>query len=106
VLTKEYKLKITLHSLSQKDLDFSKPILDRVEAELGLKLDRIEEILLKKNLQDYHPKSLEMDGCILVHRSNGRLLLTDKNGIYDQFIKRMYHRTSKILKNGFFDLTN
>jgi hypothetical protein len=79
--------------LDQKSLDFCSPALERVEEELGLKLEKHCEILLKKNLPNYQPMSKEMDGCLLIHRSNGRLLLTDKNGIYDTFIKRMYNRT-------------
>jgi hypothetical protein len=66
-----------------------------VREELNIKLLSTEEILLKKKLKTYKPMLREMDGCILVHRSSGRLLLTDKNGIYDTFIRKMYNRTSK-----------
>jgi hypothetical protein len=85
-----------MHSLKQKTLDFCKPVLRRVQEELNIELLTTEEILLKKNLKKYSPPLRNMDGCILVHRSSGRLLITDKNGIYDQFIRKMYNRTGKL----------
>jgi hypothetical protein len=32
------------------------------------------------------------DGCILIHKNSGRLLLTDENGLYDHFIKYIFEK--------------
>lgn len=50
----------------------------------------------KEYSQEINKKSEEYqgDGTILIHKNDGRLLITDKNGIYDSFIR------SKIIQHG------
>lgn len=95
MVLKPYKLKLGVHSINSNGFEFCKPILHRVAEELNIEIEVQEEKLQKKNLKNYKPNSnLKVDGCILVHRDDGRLLMTDRNGIYDSFIREMYKKTS------------
>ena len=63
-----------------------------------------KELLKKKQFQEYAPenesllesimfpqkKQSNSDACILIHKGDGRLLLTGKNGIYDNFIRQKF----------------
>ena len=97
---KPYKLRMSVHSTNSSGLEFSKPILHRVAEELSIEIIVQEEKLQKKKLKNYKylakAGQIKPDGCILVHRDDGRLLMTDRNGIYDSFIREMYKQTSKI----------
>lgn len=88
-------MKLSLHSLNEKGMEFFKPMLMEVTKKLDLKIFIKEEILKKKGLKNYKMSSDNADGCVLIHRDDGRLLITDKNGIYDNFIRKMYNKTSK-----------
>lgn len=94
-----YELKLSLHSLNSKGVGFFKPVLKRVTKKLDLKTYIKEEILKKKELKNYSVGDRKVDGCVLIHRDDGRLLITDKNGIYDNFIRKMYNKTSKEFAN-------
>ena len=47
---------------------------------------------MKSKLENYKPKSTA-DGCILIHKIQGRLLLTDSNGLYHDLILRLLEVT-------------
>lgn len=70
-------------------------MLERVTEDLGIKVNLHEEILRKKDLRNYQVYKGETDGCILIYKNNGRLLLTDKNGIFDDFIRKMCQKNCK-----------
>jgi hypothetical protein len=76
-------------------MEFFKPLLKHLVEELDLKIMVTEEILKKKETKNYKVKNHDIDGCVLIHKDDGRLLLTDKNGLYDNFIRKMYNKTSK-----------
>ena len=90
-----YELKLSLHSLKAKGIDFFMPLLKKVAEELDIKIMIKEELLKKADLKAYKHEADKVDGCMLIHRDDGRLLITDKNGIYDKFIRTMYNKTSK-----------
>ena len=62
--------------------------------DLGPKYSFTEEILLKKNLRNYKLDSKANDSSvnisILVHKVDGRLLLTGKSGIYEDYIREKF----------------
>lgn len=92
---KPYKLKLKLHSLKEKDLKLFEPLLTKAAEELDLDLETEQEILKKKNLKNYKPPDDKWDASVLVHRNSGRLLITDRNGIFDTLIHKLFAKTSK-----------
>ena len=98
MILRPYKLKISVNSITSSGLEFCKPILHRVGEELSIEIEVHEEKLQKKKLKAYKSEFDDtrnrIDGCILVHKDDGRLLMTDRNGIYDSFIREMYNVTS------------
>ena len=92
---RDYNLNIKFFSLSQVCIDYIKPYFEECAEELKLKINISKEILFKSKLKKYSARKEKADCGILIHREDGRLLLTDKNGIYDKFIKEILQKMSK-----------
>ena len=86
-----------------KNMSFIRPFIRMAADDLKLKVNVFEEQLKKRDLRKYKiPKPSTtygnyfgkqkkvLDATILVHQDDGRLLLTDRNGIYDKFIKERF----------------
>ena len=85
-----YEIGVNIASLKQDHINKVKPFLIGSLEDLGVSYTFTEEILLKKNLRNYKMKSGQKEGqnmTILVHKVDGRLLLTGKSGIYEDYIR-------------------
>ena len=54
-----------------------------------MKLNFRKNLLLKKNLDEMKIKE-ELDAGIIIHRIQGRTLLTDDNGYYNNLLKQLF----------------
>jgi len=64
---------------------------------MNLPLPKIEtsrKLLTKNALRGFSCKDLVTDIVILVHKCEGRLFLTDRNGFYNDFISNSYKKTN------------
>ena len=87
-----YEIDIKVFSLDPECIDFMESSIEnaRKKIKIGVKIKK--EIQLKSKLKTIQPDFDDCDGCILIHKNSGRLLLTDENGIYDHLIKLAYDR--------------
>lgn len=87
-------MKINIASLKQSHIEKVKPFLLGSLEDLGVKYEFTSEILLKKNLRNYKldkkSNSEEHNISILIHKVDGRLLITGKSGIYEDYIKSKF----------------
>lgn len=90
-----YRLTLSIHSLDKKGLDIVEPVIKQAAEDLGIEIILKEEIFKKKELRNYKQPDSKIDGSILIYRNNGRLLVTDRNGIFDDFIRKMCQKTCK-----------
>ena len=95
-------MNINISSLKKSNMEKIKPFLIGSLEDLGVKYAIWEEILLKKKLRNYKLDSksntLEHNISILVHKIDGRLLLTGKSGIYEDYIQTKFrHYKGRIL---------
>ena len=89
---KPYKVVIKVFSLDSECIDFVKMSVENVRKKIKIDVEIEQEILLKSKLTNIDPNFEDCDGCILIHKNSGRLLLTDENGLYDHLIKLAYDK--------------
>lgn len=83
-------------SLSDKLINGYLPFIEKACKGINLKYSLNKQILKKRTLSDY--KSMDESDCSLIlHKNEGRLLLTDKNRLYDFLIKRELRRKSNFI---------
>ena len=90
--SKPYKVNIKVFSLDSECIDFMISSIDIVRKGIKLEVETKKETLLKSKLKNIDPDFSECDGCILIHKNSGRLLLTDENGLYDHQIKLAFEK--------------
>lgn len=98
---KPYELKLSLHSLNEKHIEMVLPLINQAADELNLKLKIVRDVFKRSSLKNYAPNEENSDASILIHMNSGRLLLTDKNGIYEEMIKKLFIKTSRLGDNKF-----
>lgn len=78
---------ITLMSLKSSDIMMVKDLLISLAGDIELKIQ--EKVLLKSQLRGFSFEETS-DLLILEHRAEGRLLLTDRNGFYNDLLSSAY----------------
>ena len=94
---KQYNLNLVIYSLSDKLMNEFTPEVDAACKRLGLPFKSTRQLLKKSELVNFTTGPENIDAAILVHRNEGRLLLTDENGLYHNLIRKEFSRLS-ILK--------
>jgi hypothetical protein len=97
-----YKLKIKNYKLTLSVVAVTSRLIDKFSEDIQIaccKLDlpyEIQRHLVKRSeLNTYEIKD-QSDLTVVLHRNEGRLLLTDKNGIYDAIIRKEFQAKSKL----------
>jgi hypothetical protein len=73
-------------------------IMEEIEAgceKLNLPFNVAKNVLKKSDLAKYKPQNTS-DLSIILHKTEGRLLLTGENGLYDKLIKHELQIKSKL----------
>ena len=78
---------MTLMSLKVSDISFLKEMLNLISGEI--KLTITEKVLVKSQLRGFQFAEIT-DLLVLEHRAEGRLLLTDRNGFYNDLLSSAY----------------
>ncbi len=91
---KPYALNLCIYSLSDKLINEFLPEVDAACKRLGLPFNTTRQSLKKAELANFSKGPDNIDAAILVHRNEGRLLLTDENGLYHNLIQKEFSRLS------------
>lgn len=85
-----------MYSLSDKLLNEFIPEVESACKRLKLPFTTAKVILKKAELANFGSGPDNIDAAILVHRNEGRLLLTDENGLYNNLIRKEFPRLSSL----------
>lgn len=85
---KPYKLAVALYSISDRLISKFAEEVDIACAKLNLPCT-VSRIPIKKSQLKTASYEDESDVAVIIHKNEGRLLLTDENGLYDSIIRQL-----------------
>ena len=85
---------VSLISLNNSLLDKFSEEVEVACNKLSLPHKILTHVVKKRDLDDLEVKD-SSDVTFILHKNEGRLLLTDKNGIYDSLLRKQYAEKSK-----------
>lgn len=96
---KLYRLAVSLIAISDKLIDKFADEVDIACSKLELPYSIAKHTVKKCDIQTFELKD-DSDVTVILHRNEGRLLLTDKNGFYDSLIRQQFavKRTVRLTK--------
>ena len=94
---KPYSLSLCLYSLSDKLINEFLPEVEVACKRLELPFKLTRNILKKAELQAFKEGPPGIDTAVIIHKNEGRLLLTDENGLYSSLIRKEFSRLRMIV---------
>ena len=91
---KQYRLKLSLLSTNEKLMTSFLDEINMASKMLSLPIEVVQHKIRKADLEDY-VCSDSSDALIILHKNEGRLLLTDSNGLYHSLIKKEMARRGR-----------
>lgn len=92
---KNYKLILSVVAVASRLIDKFAEDIEIACSKLDLPYEIQKHIVKRSELQTYEVKD-QSDLTVVLHRNEGRLLLTDKNGMYDAIIRKEFQAKSKL----------
>jgi len=83
---------IGLYSLKEEEMIMFGALVEQISDNLKLSVHYTKTLLKKATLRTTKIKE-NVDACILLHKNEGRLLLTDKNGLYSEFLIEAHNKS-------------
>ena len=94
---KPYSLNLCLYSLSDKLINEFLPEVEVACKRLELPFKLTRNTLKKAELQAFKEGPPGIDTAVIIHKNEGRLLLTDENGLYSSLIRKEFSRLRMIV---------
>ena len=89
---KAYSLNLCLYSLSEKLANEFLPEVEVACKRLELPFKLTKKTVKKAELQAFKEGPPGIDAAVIIHKNEGRLLLTDENGLYNSLIRNEFNR--------------